>query len=249
MGDNMLYKFFVTSDLHGHYQEFLKAIKKAGFSEEDSRHILLICGDMFDRGRENTKIYLYIKSLIDQYGDDKVIVLKGNHELFFEDLDTDDQYRIFFNYQYNRFDMTISDFTNINLDELRNYSNFEIKELINKNYPNFLIWLKHLPFYYETKNYIFTHAGFSPEIPFEQTDWHQAVWTKSELLEFVDLTKYGITKKLVMGHRPTILLGEFDYDIHYSPDKQKIYIDGGCAYGGKLNVLVVEDEKTRSSIS
>ncbi|NLG81182.1 MAG: metallophosphoesterase [Bacilli bacterium] len=245
----MLYKFFVTSDIHGHYQEFTKMLSKAGFSEENPKHVLVICGDMFDRGKDNTKIYLYIKELIDKYGDENVIVLKGNHELFFEDLDNNDQHRVFFNYQYNRFDMTISDFTKLDLMEIRNYSNAQIKDLINHNYPGFLDWIKSLPYYYETKNYLFTHAGFNPEIPLDQTNWHNAVWTKSETLEFLDLTKYGITKKLVMGHRPTILLGEYEYDIHYSPDTQKIYIDGGCAYGGKLNVLVIEDEKIRSSIS
>jgi hypothetical protein len=46
-----------------------------------------------------------------------------------------------------------------------------------------------------------------------------------------------------MGHRPTIILGELDFDIHYSKDQQKIYIDGGIAYNGKINVLVIDDEE------
>ena len=33
------------------------------------------------------------------------------------------------------------------------------REKINKNYPELLSWLEERPYYYETKNYIFTHAS------------------------------------------------------------------------------------------
>lgn len=45
-----------------------------------------------------------------------------------------------------------------------------------------------------------------------------------------------------MGHPLTKHFVENNYDIHFFKDDQKIFIDGGCDHGGKLNVLVIEDE-------
>ena len=56
-------KYFVASDIHGFYTPFIKELNKTGFDLNNEEHILIICGDLFDRGSESLKIYEFIKSL------------------------------------------------------------------------------------------------------------------------------------------------------------------------------------------
>ena len=50
-------KYFVCSDLHSFFTEFKEALAKNGFDAENQDHILVVCGDLFDRGKET--LYLY----------------------------------------------------------------------------------------------------------------------------------------------------------------------------------------------
>ena len=50
-------KLFVVSDLHGHYKELIKALKKAEFDENNDNHLLISLGDMFDRGQDSVLVY------------------------------------------------------------------------------------------------------------------------------------------------------------------------------------------------
>ena len=40
-------KYFVTSDIHGFYDEFMASLDRAGFDIINPDHILVICGDIF----------------------------------------------------------------------------------------------------------------------------------------------------------------------------------------------------------
>ena len=67
-------KLFVVSDIHGHYSIMVEALKKAGFDRNDPTHILICCGDYFDRGRENAQVLSFFERL------ERKILLRGNHE-------------------------------------------------------------------------------------------------------------------------------------------------------------------------
>ena len=56
-------KYFVSSDIHSFYTPFIKELIKTGFDLNNEEHILIICGDLFDRSDESLKIYEFIKSL------------------------------------------------------------------------------------------------------------------------------------------------------------------------------------------
>ena len=49
-------KLFVVSDIHGHYSELKAALAAAGFDRNDPAHLLICCGDYFDRGSENAQV-------------------------------------------------------------------------------------------------------------------------------------------------------------------------------------------------
>ena len=68
--------YFACSDIHGFYKEWMKSLKESGFDVSNQEHVLIILGDIFDRGNEPWKIYKFIKSLPEE----RVILIKGNHE-------------------------------------------------------------------------------------------------------------------------------------------------------------------------
>ena len=75
-------KYFIVSDIHSFYTIFHNALIEAGFDIENKNHILLILGDVFDRGLETIKLYEFLKNM----PDDRLILTKGNHEELFMDL-------------------------------------------------------------------------------------------------------------------------------------------------------------------
>ncbi|HSB72871.1 MAG TPA: metallophosphoesterase family protein [Candidatus Methylomirabilis sp.] len=77
---------------------------------------------------------------------------------------------------------------------------------------------------YDTPDYLFVHAGIRPLVPLEQQAVHDLVWIRQEFYQFVG----RFPKPVVFGHTPMrhVLLAE-----------DRIGIDTGCVYGGKLTCL------------
>lgn len=75
-------KYFITSDIHSFYTPLKKALKQAGFKKTNPNHILIVVGDLFDRGTETLEVYRYIKSIPES----RLILLRGNHEELFEEI-------------------------------------------------------------------------------------------------------------------------------------------------------------------
>lgn len=65
-------KYFITSDIHGHYTELKNKLDKQDFNEQ--LDTLVVCGDLLDRGKENVKCIQYVNSLPNKG------LIKGNHE-------------------------------------------------------------------------------------------------------------------------------------------------------------------------
>ena len=74
-------KYFVTADIHGYYTYYLEALKKQGFDINNPNHKLIICGDLFDRGREPKELINFVLE-----HRDKIIFIRGNHEDLMEDM-------------------------------------------------------------------------------------------------------------------------------------------------------------------
>lgn len=70
-------RYFVFSDAHGFYNELIKALQEAGFDENDKNHMLISCGDNFDRGPDNVKMYNFLRKMKNK---NKIILIRGNHE-------------------------------------------------------------------------------------------------------------------------------------------------------------------------
>ena len=256
-------KYFITADIHSFYTEFMDALKDAGFDINNEEHILLICGDIFDRGNESVKMYEFIRSL----PKNRRILIRGNHELLFIDLKSKNapQYHDFSNGTVKTF---------YHLTNSKNDEDFYIvknKPIIDEviDWFNSDEWI----YYYETKRYIFVHAfipvsGFyyrmydaNPNMLIFREDWRNATkyefedatWGSPWQMAKVGLNKTG--KMIVCGHWHT---SDFFNNLrprgkHYNINeenpifKSKIYgiigLDACTALTHKVNILVLNEDE------
>ena len=49
-------KYFVSSDIHGFFDEWMFALKRENFDISNPEHKIIVCGDLFDRGRQPKRL-------------------------------------------------------------------------------------------------------------------------------------------------------------------------------------------------
>lgn len=69
--------YFVVSDVHSFYIEMVHALLKQGFDASNPEHIVVVCGDAFDRGPDTVKMFEFLKEM---YEEKRLIYIRGNHE-------------------------------------------------------------------------------------------------------------------------------------------------------------------------
>ena len=58
-------KYFVVSDVHGFYDEMIKALNEAGWDKNNPNHYIISCGDVFDRGTQPKEVMkFFLKSIL-----------------------------------------------------------------------------------------------------------------------------------------------------------------------------------------
>ena len=63
------------------------ALEKAGFFSDTTPHKLIMLGDLFDRGHEAKQLQQF---MLEQMEQDRIILIRGNHEDLFVELVTTD---------------------------------------------------------------------------------------------------------------------------------------------------------------
>lgn len=257
-------KIFAISDVHGHFKEMKSALIKNGFDENNEEHMLVVCGDMFDRGDESLQVYHYLKDLTDE---GKAIVLKGNHEPFFINWLKGDNSS--FNYLRNGMSHTVDSFlerTNAFLSycfidkdcepsqsAFEDFSEIARKEIL-ENEPELLDWLENLPYYYETEHFIFTHASIDIGVDdwrypcrryYDFSGWEACTWDDGS---FFGVPTRNTDKTIVIGHFDTGHLREMydigsrnDHSILTREDNKVIVLDACTILTKEVNVLVIDD--------
>ena len=72
----------MVSDIHSFYDELIAGLDKAGFDITNEKHILIVVGDIFDRGKKPLEVYHFLKSLPKE----RRILIRGNHESLLKQL-------------------------------------------------------------------------------------------------------------------------------------------------------------------
>ena len=260
--------YFVITDVHSFYTEMIEALTKNGFDINNDEHIIISCGDNFDRGDESLEVLNFLYSMLQK---DRIILVRGNHEDLFPDLVRREMFE-----SYDIHNGTLKTLLALNNPPLESfwemtpnsYKNYDkrIDELISKSVD-----------YYETEHYIFVH-GFIPvkankmsgALAYDK-DWRNGRWADARWYNGMEHARNGLNqtgKTIVCGHwhcsygnvrqmlegRPYHVLNRAEFDtIHYTPEELfKPYInekegiiglDACTAFSGFSNCLVIEEDK------
>ena len=189
--ENDYNRIFVMSDIHGQYDLFLKMLDRIDLKRED---LLVIIGDICDRGKKSYEIYMKCMKMI-KLGYNLKFIL-GNHEdMLLEDLEND--YPIRYETEYSVF---------------RNSKYFENKDMKDWHEENFLEeiewlvkWLKNCPLIISGNENIFVHAGLDLKKVLEKQEKETVLWIREEfwIMENVELEEYK-GKNIYFGHTPNI---------------------------------------------
>ena len=234
---------FALSDVHGHATQMKEALKAAGYDKENPNHLLVCCGDYFDRGTENLEVLKFFERA------ENAVLLRGNHEDMLLEI-----FKTGIVKPHNFMNGTVETLVEffgkyaIDGDVLDVCGNTRmidrVEEFIGATAP-----------YFETEHYVFTHGWLPTVIRAERPridpawrtasdeKWKEARWTKwTDMLLLCDRPE----KTLVCGHVPAFRASALDPRI--KENSAAIYhgdgfiaIDGGTYSSGDVSVLVVED--------
>ncbi|MEK4300379.1 metallophosphoesterase family protein [Oceanobacillus sp. FSL W8-0428] len=232
-------RILAISDIHGCYKELVELLQLNDYNPEEDQLILL--GDYIDRGPESKQTVTYIMKLVDE----GAIALRGNHDQMFIEFifsnNPDKQRRYLINGGMTTLETYVGeDYFPNNAAEEHLHS---AKQLIKEKDSEHLEFLSNLPYYYETEKHLFVHAGINPLLAdWRDTPDYDKIWIRQEFLG-VD-HPYDFT--VVHGHTPTqSIRGNKDNSIFFG--NKKIDIDGACAYGGRLNCLIITGDSYQTN--
>ncbi len=234
-------KLFVVSDIHGHCTLLKDALDQAGFDNDNPEHLLICCGDYFDRGRENLEVLKFFERLKHK------VLLRGNHEdLLLKLFQTG---KVLPHNYINGTMQTLTDFFGkYSIDPIDDTIDFSSKTRMVDRVCDFIDETVN---YFETENHVFVH-GWIPEkaeTPEQRVNTLNEAWGNARWLKWTE--KYNgsrplIDKILVCGHVPTFYASKFDksrveknYEIFYG--NGIIAIDAGTFDTKQVNVLVLDD--------
>ena len=199
-------KIFAIGDIHGCYDQLKTLVEKIPI--DFSRDTLLFIGDYIDRGPQSAEVVDYLIKLKKRVPE--VIFLKGNHEDMLDKfLSGDDR----FTYLLNGGQQTLDSY----LKRPAQPDLFPIP-------PDHLEFFKSLRLYYETKEFIFVHAGLRPRTPLKTQNTEDLLWIRDNFIS----SKYDFGKRVIFGHTPL-----------KKPlvEPNKIGIDTGAVYGNALTCV------------
>ncbi len=234
-------KLFVVTDVHGHCDILLKSLEEAGYNKEEPSHLLVSCGDNFDRGSENAEVLSFFDRI------ENKVIIRGNHESMLIEILEREMLEAH-NFMNGTLQTIISIFGKRSVDYLTGKLDFSGQ---NRKWMRLYDFLVSTVNYFETENYVFVHGWF-PEgcLTAEQRkNASFGVWDSARWIRWTD--KYTGEapipgKTLVCGHVPTCYGNRFDsrrYEFDFSPFNGKglIALDAATFDTGRINVLVLED--------
>lgn len=205
-------RYYVTADVHGYFDLLKDSLTARGFFEDPEPHKLVICGDLFDRGREALPLQDFLLELLDK---EQLLLIQGNHE--------DLALELLRGWHQGSY-LQPHHISNGTVDTVLQLAGADWQQLLSAPEEVGRAFLKS-PFvqtlipamtdYWETAHYIFTH-GWIPctPIPLQdgQTDyvpipnWRRAdaaAWNRARWFNGMEAAHCGVTvpdKTVVCGH-------------------------------------------------
>ena len=247
--------YFVCSDIHGYFNEWMSSLKDAGFDISNNDHILIVLGDIFDRGGQPKKIYEFLKS----FPQKRLILIRGNHEYLLLDLvrrgyplqhdEMNGTYQTLIDLYKDPFEVR-KEFWRENKDKYSRKELYAIsfnvyQQAIKDLYTNDTIkeivrWIKSKKWkdYYEFGPYIFVHA-FIPlkdrvDPYLDQNGRYYDLWREEKDKKMWEDSTWGCPYKLYLN-------GCFDAELK----KGKILVCGHWHTSSFYNDLLYKNDKTK----
>lgn len=213
------------SDIHGMLTKFVELWAALSPSKNDT---IVLLGDLIDRGSDSKGVIDFVLNKKAQGFN--IISLWGNHE---------DMY-----VKYLR----KSEYTVLNGEMIEGIYMKEVYRMnggraTEKSYGGKLPPKEHMQFFhamepsYETENYIFVHAGIKPGVSMNLQKFDDFVWIRGEFIN----SDEDFGKIVIFGHTPVWFITQNrDYAPYVSDNK--IGIDTGCVFGGKLTAILLPED-------
>lgn len=255
-------KYFIAGDIHSFFEFWKEALDEKGFDVNNDSHILVVLGDLFDRGRESKECLDFVVSLPKE----RTVLIRGNHETLLEDLLESKRGVSYYDYT-NGTVQTILDLSTKSglVDLFEDIVDVSNNEKL-KEYYSRLVW-----FYEPDEHNVFCH-GWLPimdytldeeelavadddlcYIPhnwrtFPEKEWDKASWRNGMALWDEGARLEGTTIwcghwHTSWGHYHLHAAGsEFGDDACFDPfvDEGIVALDGCTAYSHQVNVMTLE---------
>ncbi|MFC4798433.1 metallophosphoesterase [Neobacillus sp. GCM10023253] len=222
----------VISDIHGCAAELDQLLTKTNAQPEE----VLFIGDYVDTGHDS----MAVLDRVQEWCSQGATALLGNHDDMF--LQWLDEKEIIFYYGRVGGIATINSclhrlgMDRVEYSELLNDMKKEndIRNIIQAHFSSQISFLQSLPLFIKEQDFVFVHAGIHPKKGLEKT-------TKVEFLNIRDefIYEYQHPETVIFGHTPTRRIHKQN-NVYFGPNRV-IGIDGGCAFDGQLNALIIKD--------
>ena len=184
-------KYFALSDIHGRKISLEDFIQK-GFETMNPQHHIVLLGDYFDRYPENMEVLSFLEALLQDYPE-RVHLLYGNHDAFIDE---------FVSYALKNSRDKLAVAPGLMPRWLLNGGAVTLIQLFGSAFDRSVAYtedlkhklkrvqavLKHLKPYYESDQYIFTHASINRDRIIDY--WDRKLVLKAN----------PTSKKIVIGH-------------------------------------------------
>lgn len=218
-------RILVISDIHGELKLFDSLLERVKYDADEDQ--LILVGDYVDRGPDSKGVLNRVSEL----KRNGAVVLRGNHDEMMLNV-VDGVSGALERWERNGALMTLQSYDS-SIESVILSAGAEFEKHISL--------IREMDYYYETKDYIFVHAGVSPDTPVQKTDPHTFLWIRELFYE-----KYSGDKTVIFGHTPTSAIRqEKNHDIYFG-ENNIIGIDGAATYGGQLNCLELPGKRTHS---
>lgn len=247
-------KYFVVSDVHGFFDEFMDALLKAGYDREDKNHCLVVLGDLLDRGRKPLACLEFVNCIPPE----RKILIRGNHEDLMDEMLTRGEYLS--HDIHNGTLQTVADL----------FKSVEVPRTFYqmKRYEPWIKYKESLVDYAEVGDYIFVHGWvptwrenrFSKKCKvLDKNYWSFATWRDARWTNGMEAWRDGAripNKTIVCGHWhcswgwsnirqerkefPQKNSSKFEESFEPFVDDGIIAIDSCVAYTGFINCVVLD---------
>lgn len=215
----------IIGDIHGCDDQLKKILGK--LQPDPETDMLILLGDLFDRGPESWEVFQTVKGLREDFGD-RFILLRGNHE--------DYLLRENISFMDNLVWVRVG-----KKDTIRSFRSHGQKM------ESAIPWLKdNIINYYKGGNFQCVHAGIKID-PLEANDTYTLIHDHDVVVQNRYAGPLTITGHIAL-EEPAWFAGDgetvesLEYDMRRQlPEHGVLCIDTGCGKGGKLTAMVIED--------